>query len=413
MTSNAVPTIDRARRAAASQSGRLAFDVVLAVVCLTITLAINLSGSESVPANRDNDALTVGLTVLAVGSIAFCRRWPLGVLLVTLAAVLGLVLVKGTVGSATLGPIVAAYSAVAHSTARTAHRATFAVVLALVLTWFLDPVDLSGEGAVLTSGVLAAVLLLGTGTRERRERSAADIRAAEQLAALERERADVERQRALQSATQERLRITRELHDVLGHALSVMVVQAGAAGRLLDTDDLTRGREAVAEIERTGRESMTEMRHLLGILREGEGESEAAASPRTPSPSLEDIDALVARVGEAGLDATVTVRGSRGTVTAGVDLAAYRIVQEALTNCLKHSGAKQASVLVAYRPHEVEVEVVDDGRGASAEEAQAVTGHGVAGMRERVAMYGGDLIVGGRPAGGFSVQATFPRESMT
>ena len=409
MTSNAVPTIDRARRAAASQGGRCAFDVLLAVVCLSITLAINLSGSESVPANRDNDALTVGLTVLAVGSIALRRRWPLGVLLVTLAAVLGLVMVKGTVGSATLGPIVAAYGAVAHSTARTAHRAIFAVVLALVLTWFLDPVDLSREGAVLTSSVFAAVLLLGTGTRDRRERSAADVLAAEQLAALERERADMERQRALQSATQERLRITRELHDVLGHALSVMVVQAGAAGRLLDTDDLERGREAVAEIERTGRESMTEMRHLLGILREGE--SEAAASPRTPSPSLEDIDALVARVGEAGLNATVTVRGSRGSVAAGVDLAAYRIVQEALTNCLKHSGARQASVLVDYRPREVEVEVVDDGRGASATETEAVTGHGVAGMRERVAMYGGDLIVGSRPAGGFSVQATFPRES--
>ena len=409
MASTAVPTTDRARRAVASQGGRLAFDVLLAVVCLSVTLAINLSGSESVPANRDNDALTVGLTVLAVGSIALRRRWPLGVLLVALAAILGLVMVKGTVGSATLGPIVAAYSAVAHGTARTARRAIFAVVVALVLTWFLDPVDLSGEGAVLTASAFAAVLLLGTGTRDRRERSAADVLAAEQRAALERERADVERQRALQSATQERLRITRELHDVLGHAMSVMVVQAGAAGRLLDTGDPARAREAVAQIERAGRQSMTEMRHLLGILRDDE--PGAGGSPRTPAPSLEDIDALVARVGEAGLCATVTVRGSRGSVAAGVDLAAYRIVQEALTNSLKHSSATQAAVHVDYRPREVEVEVVDNGRGASAVEADSATGHGVAGMRERVAMYGGDLIVGSRPAGGFSVQATFPRES--
>lgn len=408
MTSNAVPMIDQPRRGVGSQGGQLAFDMLLAVVCLGVTLAINLSGSESVPANRDHDALTVGLTVLAVGSIALRRRWPLGVLLVTIAGVLALVVVKGTVGPATLGPIVAAYTAAAHGSARTAHRAILAVVVALALTWFLDPVDLSGEGAVLTAIVFAAVLLLGTGTRERRDRSVADVSAAEQRVALERERADVERERALQSATVERLRITRELHDVLGHALSVMVVQAGAAGRLLDTDDRGRAREAVAEIERTGRQSMTEMRHLLGILRDGE--PGPAASPRRPSPSLEDVDALVARVGEAGLDATVTVRGSRGTVAAGVDLAAYRIVQEALTNCLKHSGATHASVLVDYRTREVEVEVVDDGRGASAVEEESVTGHGVAGMHERVAMYGGDLVVGSRPGGGFSVQATFPRE---
>ena len=159
-------------------------------------------------------------------------------------------LVKGTVGSATLGPVRRGV----HRGGATAPPApptgpSRSVALALVLTWFLDPVDLSGEGAVLNAAVFAAALLLAPGA-DRRERPRRVRRRAPR--ALERERADVERS-GLQSATQERLRITRELHDVLGHAMSVMVVQAGAAGRLLDTDDPARARAAVAEIERTGR----------------------------------------------------------------------------------------------------------------------------------------------------------------
>ncbi len=408
MTLTAAPPIARVRRAATGPSGRLAFDVLLALVCLSVTLVINLSGSESVPANRDSDVLTIGLTVLAVGTIALRRRWPLAVLLVTLAAVLGLVMVKGTVGSATIGPVVAAYTAVANSTGRTAHRATTAVVVALVLTWILDPVDLSGEGAVMTAAVFAAVLLLGNGTRDRREHSAADVHAAEQRVALERERADVERQRALQRATHERLRITRELHDVLGHAMSVMVVQAGAAGRLLEISDAARAHAAVAEIEHTGRQAMAEMRLLLGILREGKGD-EGVLSPRAPAPTLVDVEALVGGFGEAGLPATLTVTGARGLVAAGVDLAAYRIVQEALTNCLKHSHATRAQVDVAYDVGTVAVEVNDNGRGPSTAGPKPAPGHGLDGMRERVAMYDGDLDFGGRAEGGFRVRAVLPR----
>ncbi len=406
MAVTAVPPIERIRRTATGSGGRLAFDVLLALVCLGFTLGINLSGSESVAANREDDALTVGLTVVAVGCIALRRRWPLPVLGVSLAAVLGLVAVKGTVGLATLGPLVAAYTAMAHGTARTAHRAAVVVGLALVATWMLDPVDLSSDGAVLTVGMFGAVMLIGTGARERRDRSAADVRAAERRAALERERADVERQRALQSATRERLRITRELHDVLGHAMSVMVVQAGAAGRLLDTDDFAQARTAIAAIEHTGRQSMTEMRHLLGILREGDVD-QGVPSPRAPAPTLADIDALVGRVVEAGLPTTRSVSGERGDVAASVDLAAYRIVQEALTNCLKHSAATHAQVDVAYDADTVAVEVSDDGRGGAGEESANC--HGLAGMRERVAMYGGELSFGDRPGGGFRVRAVIPR----
>lgn len=380
MAVTAVPPIERVRHAAAGPQGRLAFDVLLAAVCLAVALVVNLSGSESVAANREDDALTVTLTVLAVGCLVVRRTWPLATLLLALGGVLGLVVIHGTVGAATLGPVVAAYTAAAHGSTRTAHRAVAVVAAALVLTVFLDPVDLSREGAVINAAAFGAVLLLGTGVRDRRERAEVDVRAA---------------------ATHERLRITRELHDVLGHSMSVMVVQAGAAGRLLDTGDLARARDAVAEIEQTGRRSMAEMRHLLGILRD-EGDS---ASPRAPAPTLADLAALVDRVGEAGLPATLTVTGDRAAVPPGVDLAAYRIVQEALTNCLKHAAATHAAVGVTYSDAAVTVEVTDDGRGATGAE---VRGHGLAGMRERVAMYDGDLSVGARTEGGFRVHAVLP-----
>jgi len=307
---------------------------------------------------------------------------------------------------ATIGPFTAAYTAVTLGSARNSRRAIALVILALTLTVILDPVDLSRGGAIITGAAFAGVILLATSTRARRERAEADVRAAEQRVTLERERADTERERASLTATQERLRITRELHDVIGHAMSVMVVQAGAAGRLLDTADPHRARTAVAEIENTGRRAMAEMRNLLGILRDGGTEGEG--SPRAPAPTLDDVRPLVARVGQAGLPTTMAVHGAPLEVTPGVGLAAYRIVQEALTNCLKHSGATRATVDVTYRPSEVEILVTDDGTGLAHGTVEPAAGHGLAGMRERVAAYGGDLTIGDRPEGGFRVRATFP-----
>jgi len=406
MITAATPRTDPADTAPALSRRQAVFDVLLAAVAVAVTLAVNLSGSESVPANRDADALTIALTVLSVGAIALRRRFPLTILVATLAGVLGLVLVKGTVGMSTIGSFVAAYTAVTYGSTRSSRRAIALVILALALTAFLDPVDLSGGGAVISGAAFAGVILLATSARARRESAEADVRVAEQRVALERERADAERERASLTATQERLRITRELHDVIGHAMSVMIVQAGAAGRLLDTADPGRARTAVAAIEHTGRQAMAEMRNLLGVLRDGQGEADGF--PRGPAPTLDDVSPLVVRVGQAGLPTTMAVHGSPRVVTAGVGLAAYRIVQEALTNCLKHSGATCASVEVTYRPTEVEILVVDDGTGLAHGSVEPPAGHGLAGMRERVAAYGGDLTIGDRPEGGFRVRATFP-----
>lgn len=386
---------------------RLAIDSALAAACLAIALVVHLGGSEAVAANRDPDVLTVLLTTVAVGVIALRRRWPVVVLGVALVGVLGLVLVKGTVGMATTGPMIAAYTAVAWGSSREVRRAVALVVLALLLTWVLDPVDLSPSGALLNTAAFAAVVLLGTTSRARREGAEAAVLAVEQRAALERERADAERERSVRAATEERLRITRELHDVLGHAMSVMVVQAGAAGRLLDVDDAARARTAVAEIERTGRQSMNEMRQLLGVLRDGG--PEAGASPRAPAPTLHDVEALTRRVGEAGLPTTVSFDGDRSSVPAGVSLAGYRVVQEALTNSLKHSGAGSARVAVTCGSTGLRIEVADDGRGAGAGGPSEQGGHGLAGMRERVAVHGGELVLDSSSTG-FRVVATFPAE---
>ncbi len=406
MITTAAPPTEPAEVVSALSRRQWAFDVLLAVVCLAVTLAVNLSGSESVSANRDPDAVTVALTVLSVASIALRRRFPLSILAVTLAGVLGLVLVKGTVGMATIGPFIAAYTAVTLGSARNSRRAIALVIMALALTLILDPVDLSSEGAIISGAAFAGVILLSTSTRARREAAEADVRAAEQQVTLERARADAERERASLTATQERLRITRELHDVIGHAMSVMVVQSGAAGRLLDTADPARARAAVAEIENTGRRAMAEMRTLLGVLRDGETEGDE--SPRTPAPTLDDVRPLVTRVGQAGLPTTLAVHGSPLAVPPGVALAAYRIAQEALTNCLRHSGATCASVAVTYRSTELEILVTDDGTGLTHGSVELVAGHGLAGMRERVAAYGGDLTIGDRPGGGFQVRARFP-----
>lgn len=385
---------------------QIVIDVLLAASCVAITLMINLSGSESVSANREPNILIIVLTVLAVAPIALRRRFPLAVLTVTLGAVLGLILMRGTVGIATIGPFIATYTAVAQGTARNSRRAIAMVVLALVLTLIMDPVDLSRDGAILSGAAFAAIILFATSTRARREGAEASARAAERELELERERAAADRERASWAATQERLRITRDVHDVIGHSMSVMIVQAGAAGRLLDTGDPERARSAVAEIEHTGRAAMTEMRGLLSVLRDGASESEG--SPRSPTPSLNDVGPLLARVNQAGLPTTFAVNGTPREVTAGVDLAAYRIVQEALTNCLKHASATWAAVDVTYRPTEIEISITNDGSGTGSVTAEPGSGHGLDGMSERVAAHGGDFSVGDRLGGGFRVMATFP-----
>jgi signal transduction histidine kinase len=218
---------------------------------------------------------------------------------------------------------------------------------------------------------------------------------ADRAALAEREREE----RARAAVAEERSRIARELHDVVAHSISVMVVQAGGERRALG-EDRPETREVLSTIEQTGRQTLAEMRRLLGMLRRSDDEIELA-----PQPGMAHVDTLVEQVREAGLPVTLNVEGDAAPLPAGVDLSAYRIVQEALTNALKHAGPASARVTVRYADDELVLDIVDDGEGAVNGDGG---GHGLIGMRERAAMFGGELAAGERSEGGYAVRARLP-----
>jgi signal transduction histidine kinase len=223
------------------------------------------------------------------------------------------------------------------------------------------------------------------------------------LGAKERRAQLAERERDLaarEAIVEERARIARELHDAIAHNVSMMVLQAGAERRVLENE---RGptREVLETIEQIGRGALTEMRRLVGMLRSD------ADDPLAPQPGLDDLTTLVTQVREAGLPVELRIEGERRLLPVGLDLSAYRIVQEALTNALKHAGQAHATVRVNYGPDSLELEIVDDGGGGVAFPVSS-GGHGLVGMRERVALYGGHLDAGERPSGGFAIRVLLP-----
>ncbi len=236
------------------------------------------------------------------------------------------------------------------------------------------------------------VWFMGRTLRQRRLQAA---RLQDLAAQLELEREE----RAQTAVAEERSRISRELHDVVAHSVSVMVVQAQAAQRLLQGEQ-QEARQALTSIETTGRQALVEMRRLLGILRRTDEEPALA-----PQPSLKHLDALIEQVREAGLPIELRVEGAAEPLPPGVDLSAYRIVQEALTNTLKHAGPSHARVAIHYRSDEIELEISDDGGGNV---NGGGSGQGLIGMRERVALYSGVLHSGRQNGGGYLVRARLP-----
>jgi signal transduction histidine kinase len=228
-----------------------------------------------------------------------------------------------------------------------------------------------------------------------RERSAAAEAAEDRAAQAEREREAAARI----AVAEERARIARELHDVVAHAVSVIVLQVGAVRHKLP-EDRAADVDALRGVEETGRAALAEMRHMLGALsRNGEN------AELEPQPGLADLEALVERVGRAGLAVRLKVEGEPFSIPRGIDLSAYRIVQEGLTNALKHARASNADVTVRYAPDELRIEVRDDGAGASASDG---LGHGLVGIRERVKLYGGEMSAGAADGGGFVLATRLP-----
>jgi signal transduction histidine kinase len=248
-------------------------------------------------------------------------------------------------------------------------------------------ISLAGVGLGLTVTPLAVFWLVGVLMRARRQH----------LALAERN-AELERQ-AEQARAAERVRIARELHDIVAHHLSVIVLQAAgtrASGKPAGP--------ALEKIEDSGRQALTETRRLLGVLREPDPDAELA-----PQPGIAELDALAAGVRAAGLPVNLVVSGDRATLPAAVDVSVYRIVQEALTNVLKHAGPARAEVAVGCAAEQVTIEVTDDGAERSTDAGPAPTGgHGLTGIRERVAIFGGELHAGPQPGGGFAVRARLP-----
>ncbi len=266
-------------------------------------------------------------------------------------------------------------------------RRPFAIGLTLIaaggLVSAVGPVTFkSSVQFVVVSTVVILLVNRVVGDRERRA----------QIAERERDLAGRE------AVVEERSRIARELHDVIAHHVSMIVLQAGAERRVLEPSD-SSAREVLETIERSGRSALTETRRLLGMLRAGDDQ------PLAPQPRIGDVPLLVSQVQEAGLPVDLVVDGEQRELPAGIELSAYRIVQEALTNALKHAGDAHAQVTIHYRPESLEIEVADDGRGAVAAHPG---GHGLAGMRERVALYGGRLDAARGPRGGFVVRVTLP-----
>jgi signal transduction histidine kinase len=353
----------------------------------------------SIPGPRGLNSILLLLVCLP---LLWRRRYPVLVFVVVLTAVGLQSLVEADAGVVNrtdqgsmqgwIAALVAFYSLAAYASPRRAvvvgglvGAGWIAVDLGRVLSG-----DISLSDTVPGWFMLAAAWGLGYALRARgMQVSALVARAARD----ERER----ELRAREAVAEERSRIARELHDVVAHSLSVVVVQAQAADRVLEGDQRS-AREALAAIDATGRQALVEMRRLVGMLRE-DGEPSLG-----PQPGVEQLSALLEQVREAGLPVELVVEGSPRDLPPGVDLSAYRIVQEALTNTLKHAGPARARVVLRFAEQSMELEITDDGRGATSEAG----GHGLAGMTERVALYGGELETGTSNGQGFRVLARLP-----
>ncbi len=244
--------------------------------------------------------------------------------------------------------------------------------------------------------ILGSVVCLIAYALQQRAKRAAELE--ERASQLERELEE----RAHLAVLAERTRIARDLHDLVAHSVSLMTVQAGAA-RLLLPDDPARACEPLRSVEETGREALADLRRLFGIVRSEEGDAAL-----TPQPGLARLDALLEQSRTAGLPVEVAIGGKRRMLPPGVDLTAYRIVQEALTNALKHAGPARAQVTIHYGREVLDLKITDDGRHTRNGEG---TGHGLVGMRERVALYGGEFEAGPRRREGYAVHARLPIEA--
>jgi signal transduction histidine kinase len=344
--------------------------------------------------SSSNASLELLLAVAMTAPLAFRRRNPSAVFAVIAFVALLQWLAGVSIRPEDLAILIASYTVAAHGRRWEAFTATAVVlcgVLMAVLRWHLEDVI---PAFVALSAAAVAALVLGDDLRNRRAYFAELEERAERL---ERER-EAETRAAVAA---ERAAIAREMHDIVAHNLSVMVIQADAATYAIETDP-ARARAVMETVTETGRQALDEMRHLLAVLRP------TTAGERAPQPGLAQLSELIDGVRRAGLDVAFEVSGGSGAVGAGVELALYRIVQEALTNTLKHAGhGARARVTVTYGADALTLVVTDDGHGVASRPVVGA-GQGIIGMVERATLYGGTLVAEPDPRGGFRVTASFP-----
>jgi signal transduction histidine kinase len=369
-------------------------DALLAAA-VTAMVLVDLSSPTDATGVRRTDALAVLLSLLQTLPLAFRRRAPLVCFILTLVGVCAYYPLGYEVTDGTLATFVGVYTVAAYEDRRKSLLGLS--LLAVGMTWYwvtrAEPFDPTTPIWIGILGLLSWGL--GELVRTRRAYTAQVEALAERL----------ERARALearQAAWQERARLARELHDVIGHTVNVMVIQAGAGRRTLASD---RGlaERAFQTIESTGREALEELDRLLGILRTEEDEAELP-----PQPGLEQLRTLAGRFEDAGLPVELTVEGDEVPLPRSLDQSAYRIIQEALTNALRHAGDTIAHVAVRYRDDRLELEVANDGSGNRRPPDHAGGGRGLIGIRERVALFGGELEAGPQAGGGFVVRCRLP-----
>jgi signal transduction histidine kinase len=354
-------------------------------------VAVVLAQIEIWRSADDNHLRLAGIALFTAGSLLLRRSAPFAVPIAVAAGAIAFTLLDAAAAYDTesmfLVLILAAWVAGSLLDVR---QAVVALGALLASSWlvFLRAPEVPATELIWVSIPICGTFLLSAAASRHSER-----------ARLAEERARRMEQEARQAVEEERGRITRELHDVLAHSVSVMTVQASAVRRLLRPEQ-EREREALMTVEETGRQALAEMRRLLGIMR-----TESEPPALAPQPGLGTLPQLVEQVRQSGLPVELTVEGTPVKLPAGVDLSAYRIVQEALTNTLRHAGPAHAWVAVRYEGEDVEIEVANDGVSDGVNDGG---GHGLVGMRERVALCGGELRSGPRPGGGFKISARLP-----
>jgi signal transduction histidine kinase len=285
--------------------------------------------------------------------------------------------------------LLAVYSAAAHTSGRRTLVAGGMVVGLYVMAFASDGTGITTDTVIFYTLLLSTPWAAGRAVRQRRLRD---------------RELELEKGRAAAAIVEERARIARELHDVVAHSISVMVIQARGGRRVLESEPAD-ARDAFAVIEWTGRQALDEMRRLVGMLRSGD-----ESLPLAPQPSLKELGTLVEQVRAAGLPVQVAIEGERRDLPPGVDLSAFRIVQEALTNALRHAGPAHARVVLRYRTDDLEIEISDDGPG-SGDGSGSGSGYGLVGMRERIEVYGGELQAGRQAGGGYALRVRLPSRS--